>query len=126
MTNRNERAGIEDRWHKRVKESDGTTRTERSSVYGKVSRWRVSWVDSKGTYQGFQRKPDAQTFLNGLTADIQRGEYVDPRKSAETFRAVAEQWFTTKSTASPKRLQVIGRCWTPWCYRSGKAFHSRA
>jgi hypothetical protein len=31
-----------------------------------------------------------------LTADLERGEYVDPRKSAETFGSVAAQWFTTK------------------------------
>ncbi|WP_395310236.1 hypothetical protein V4U86_05285 [Mycobacterium sp. AMU20-3851] len=34
MTTRNERAGIDDRWHKRVKGPDGTMRTERSAVYG--------------------------------------------------------------------------------------------
>lgn len=105
MTNRNQRAGIEDRWHKRVKGPDGNTHTERSSVYGKVTRWRVRWVDDgKERTKVFVRKPDAQTFLNGLTADIQRGEYVDPRKSAETFRAVAEQWYITKSHRKPKTL----------------------
>lgn len=45
--------------------------------------------------KSFQRKPDAQAYLNGLTADVQRGEYVDPRKSAETFGSVSEQWCTT-------------------------------
>ena len=92
MITRNERAGIDDRWHKRVKDPNGTMRTERSAVYGKVSRWRVRWVDSTGAERtkSFQRKPDAQAYLNGLTADLQRGEYVDPRKSAETFGSVAE------------------------------------
>jgi hypothetical protein len=32
---RNERAGIDDRWHKRVKDPNGTMRTERSAVYRK-------------------------------------------------------------------------------------------
>jgi integrase len=103
---RNERAGIDDRWHKRVKEIDGSMRTERSAVYGKVSRWRVRWVDSTGAERTktFQRKPDAQAYLNGLTADLQRGEYVDPRKSAETFGSVAEQWFATKQHRKPKTV----------------------
>lgn len=106
MITRNERAGIDDRWHKRVKEPNGTMRTERSAVYGKVSRWRVRWVDSTGAERtkSFQRKPDAQAYLNGLTADVQRGEYVDPRKSAETFGSVAEQWFVTKQHRKPKTV----------------------
>ncbi|BBY31498.1 tyrosine-type recombinase/integrase [Mycolicibacterium sediminis] len=106
MITRNERAGIDDRWHKRVKAPDGTTRTERSAVYGKVSRWRVRWVDSTGSERtkSFQRKPDAQAYVNGLTADVQRGEYVDPRKSAETFGSVAEQWFATKQHRKPKTV----------------------
>jgi hypothetical protein len=103
---RNERAGIDDRWHKRVKEIDGSMRTEQSAVYGRVSRWRVRWVDSTGAERtkSFQRKPDAQAYLNGLTADLQRGEYVDPRKSAETFGSVAEQWFATKRHRKPKTV----------------------
>ena len=81
-------------------------RTERSAVYGRVSRWRVRWVDGGGEERSksFQRKPDAQTYLNGLTADVQRGEYVDPRKSAETFGSVAEQWFATKQHRKPKTV----------------------
>jgi integrase len=103
---RNQRAGIDDRWHKRVKGLDGKTRTERSSVYGEVTRWRVRWVDDTGHERTkvFDRKPDAQTYLNGLTADVQRGEYVDPRRSAETFGSVAEQWFKTKQHRKPKTI----------------------
>lgn len=106
MTTRHQRAGIDDRWTKRVKGPDGKTRTERSAVYGKVTRWRVRWVDNSGNERTkvFDRKPDAQVFLNGLTADIHRGEYVDPRKSTETFRSVAEQWMTTKNHRKPKTL----------------------
>ncbi|MCV7227842.1 tyrosine-type recombinase/integrase [Mycolicibacterium komossense] len=106
MITRNERAGIDDRWHKRVKGSDGKMRTERSAVYGKVSRWRVRWVDNAGAEhtKSFQRKPDAQAYLDRLTADVQRGEYVDPRKSAETFGSVAERWFATKQHRKPKTV----------------------
>lgn len=81
-------------------------RTERSAVYGRVSRWRVRWVDATGVERtkSFQRKPDAQAYLNGLTADLQRGEYVDPRKSSETFGSVAEHWFATKQHRKPKTV----------------------
>jgi hypothetical protein len=106
VTTRHQRAGIDDRWHKRVKGHDGKTHTERSAVYGKVTRRRVRWVDdaAREHTKVFDRKPDAQTFLNGLTADVQRGEYVDPRKSAETFGSVAEQWFATKTHRQPKTI----------------------
>lgn len=106
MTVRHQRAGIDDRWTRRVKAADGTMQTVDSPLKGKVSRWRVRWVDDQAREhsKSFQRKPDAQTFLNGLTADVQRGEYVDPRKASETFGAVAEQWFTTKAHRKPKTV----------------------
>jgi integrase len=106
MITRHQRAGIDDRWHKKVKGSDGKIRKERSAVYGKVTRWRVRWVDDSGTEHTrvFERRPDAQAHLDGLTADIQQGTYVDPRKSAETFRSVAEQWFATKAHRKPKTV----------------------
>lgn len=106
MTIRHQRAGIDDRWHKKVKDSDGTIRKERSAIYGKVTRWRVRWVDDSGREHArvFERRPDAQAHLDGLTADIQQGTYVDPRKSAETFRSVAEQWFATKRHRKPKTV----------------------
>jgi len=42
--------------------------------------------------------------IGGLTADVQRGAYVDPRKSAETFGSVAAQWFATKGHRKPKTV----------------------
>jgi integrase len=106
MTTRHQRAGIDDRWHKRVKGPDGKTHTERSAVYGTVTRWRVRWVDESGKERTkvFDRKPDAQAYLDGLTADVQRGEYVDPHKSSETFGSVAETWMLTKNHRKPKTV----------------------
>jgi integrase len=109
-TARNQRAGIDDRWTRRVKAEDGTTQTVDSSLKGKVTRWRVRWVDEQGHEhsKSYARKPDAQAFLNKLTADVQRGEYVDPRKASETFRSVAEQWFLTKQGALKKPKTLAG------------------
>jgi integrase len=66
----------------------------------------VRWVDDKGREKSkvFDRKVDAQACLSKLTADVQRGEYIDPRKSAETFGSVAEIWFKTKGHRAPKTL----------------------
>lgn len=81
-------------------------RTERSAQYQKVTRWRVRWVDDSTNERTkvFERKPDAQAFLNALTADIQRGDYIDPKKSRVTFGTVAEDWFATKAHRKPKTL----------------------
>ncbi len=75
-------------------------------MYGTVTRWRVRWVDDAGREHTkvFHRKPDAQVYVDGLTADVQRGEYVDPRKSTATFRSVAETWMSTKNHRKPKTL----------------------
>jgi integrase len=110
MTTRNQRADIDDRWTKRVKNPDGTMSTERSAVYGQVTRWRVRWVDAEQREhsKSFRLKTDAQGFLNGLNADVQRGDYIDPRKAGETFGPVAEAWFLTKQGALKKPKTLAG------------------
>ena len=84
--------------------------TERSAVYGKVTRWRVVWVDENGHEhsKSFARKPAAQDYLKQLTADIQTGTYVDPRKSSEAFGPVAEAWFLSKQGAQRKPKTLAG------------------
>ena len=106
MTARNQRAGIDDRWHKKVKGPDGKIHTERSVLYGQVTRWRVRWVDESGREltKVFDRKAAAEAYLKKLTADVQRGEYIDPQKGSETFGSVAEQWIKTKGHRKPKTL----------------------
>jgi hypothetical protein len=48
-------------------------------------------MTSSGALQEFQLKADAQTFLKGLTADVQRGDYVDPvrrpRRSGQSLNS---------------------------------------
>jgi integrase len=103
---RNQRAGIDDRWTKRVKGPDGKMQTVDSALKGKVKRWRVRWVDETGeeASKSFARKPDAQTFLNKLTADMERGDYISAGSGKELFEAVAEQWYKTKGHRKPSTL----------------------
>lgn len=115
VTTRNERAGIDDHWHKRVKDADGAMRTLRSAVYGKVSRWRVRWVDATGAerIKNLQRKADAQAYLNGLAADVQRGEYVDPSGVRKRSGRSPSSGSPPSSAASQELLQATARCSTP-------------
>ncbi len=103
---RNPRAGIDDRWHKRVKAPDETIRKERSSVYGKVTRWRVRWVDDSGEEHTkvFRLKDAAQSHLDKVTADVVTGEYVSPRHSRVTFGTVAAEWRDGKAARKPKTV----------------------
>jgi integrase len=100
---RNPRAGLDDRWHKRVKGPDGAIRKERSAVYGKVARWRVRWVDDTGHEHTkvFRLKESAQSHLDKMTAEVVTGEYVSPR-SAVTFGVVAAEWLESKAAKKPK------------------------
>lgn len=103
---RNPRAGIDDRWHKRVKGPDGTMRKERAATYGKVSRWRVRWVDETGEEHTkvFSHKDAAQSYLDKVTADVVKGEYVSPRSAAVTFGVVASEWLESKGVKAPKTV----------------------
>jgi integrase len=103
---RNPRAGIDDRWHRRVKGPDGVIRKERSAVYGQVARWRVRWVDDTGREHSkvFRLKDAAQSHLDKVTADVVRGEYVSPGRSTATFGAVAAQWLDGKAAKKPKTV----------------------
>lgn len=77
-----------------------------SPLKGKVSRWRARWVDLQGVecQKSFKRKPDAQAHLNKVTADMERGDYVNPRAAGERFGPIAEAWFKTKGHRKPKTI----------------------
>ena len=45
---RNRRAGVEDRWHRAIRDDQGNTQTVQSANHGKGSRWRARYVDDSG------------------------------------------------------------------------------
>lgn len=57
-------------------------------------RWRARYRDSAGKehVRHFDRKVDAQRWLDEVTASLVTGQYVDPKAGRITFRAYAEQW----------------------------------
>jgi integrase len=60
-------------------------------------RYRARYRDPNGRSRSrtFARKLDAQSFLDDTSTDVRRGEWVDPRKSRETFDAWADRWWRT-------------------------------
>src|SRR4051812_17261687 len=91
---RSRRAGVEDRWTKTVRNADGNTQTIPSASHGKGMRWRARYVDEDGREhaKSFARKVDAKRWLDGVTAAVVTGQYVDPKAGTITFRDYAERW----------------------------------
>ena len=101
---RNPRAGIDDRWHKRVKGPDGAIRKERSALYGEVSRWRVRWVDGSGDEHSkvFVLKEAAQSSLDKVTVDVVKGQYVSPRHWRSPLKRWRKNGLTVRPPGSPR------------------------
>jgi integrase len=57
-------------------------------------KWRARYRDDTGGQHArhFDRKVDAQRWLDEITAAVVTGQYVDPKAGRITFREYAEQW----------------------------------
>jgi integrase len=57
-------------------------------------KWRARYRDAGGREHArhFERKVDAQRWLDEVTASVVTGQYVDPKAGRVTFKAYAEQW----------------------------------
>lgn len=90
---RSQRGSVEDRWRKRVKDEAGTTLEVASAVAGKVTRWRARYVDNAGREHSrtFDRKVDAQKWLDAQLAALLRGDHIAPRDA----RLTVGEWWTS-------------------------------
>lgn len=113
-TKRRRRAGVFDRWHTREALPDGQKCPGRecrnvtyktASRHGVGKRWTARYVDDKGreVSQGFKNKQDAQTWLDGHTASLVRGDYVSPDRAAIEFGKLADTWVETLTNAESTR-----------------------
>jgi integrase len=71
-------------------------------------RWRARYRDSSGREHArhFDRKLDAQRWLDQVTASIVRGDYVDPREGRVTLRTYAGGWRKTL-VGRPATLSIV-------------------
>ncbi|NIL74428.1 site-specific integrase [Rhodococcus sp. B10] len=83
---RNRRSGVEDRWMK----SDRS----KSAQYGRGKRWRARYVDDFGQEhaRSFERKADAQNWLDGTVSTLVQGTHVAPRDAKLTVQQWCDQW----------------------------------
>ena len=59
-------------------------------------------IAARNAQRTFNTKREAEQFLARQSADIQRGDYLDPRLSRTTFREWADQWLATTVHLKPK------------------------
>ncbi|NKS02697.1 hypothetical protein GS528_17265 [Rhodococcus hoagii] len=92
MTNprRNRRAGVEDRWWKTIRDENGNPQTVHAAgwavdekgrdVSPARKRWRARYVDDAGREhsKAFDKKVDAQAWLDTATASLVQGSHVAP------------------------------------------------
>jgi integrase len=66
--------------------------------------WEARYHDPMGKERGrtFRTKREAELFLGRQSADIQRGDYLDPRLARTTFEQWAEDWLSTTVHLKPK------------------------
>jgi integrase len=92
-------ANIDDRWTS----PGGDGQRLPNTRHGSGRRWRARYYDSSGRQhaQHFDRKTDAQRWLDSVTTAVGTGSYVDPNRSKVTLGVVAEQWMAGKINLKP-------------------------
>jgi integrase len=68
-------------------------------------RWKARYRNprdpSKELSQTFTRKADAEGWLTARLAEIQRGEWVDPRRGKTSLGEWADRWFKSRAALKP-------------------------
>src|SRR5699024_8450655 len=114
---RNRRAGVEDLWFRRGASKTVENRTAR---YGRGTRWRARWVADQGRERTapFATETAAKQHDAAISANLHRGEYVDPRSGAQTFGTLAERFTSGRvvkqKTASGERSLLDSRILPRW------------
>lgn len=69
-------------------------------------RWRARWREYPGGPQRtrtFQRKIDAEQFLDQVRGDLVRGSYIDPDAGRQTFESFADEWAAAQDWKATSR-----------------------
>jgi integrase len=74
-------------------------------------RWRARYRDPDGREHArhFERQIDAQRWLDGVTASLVRGDYIDPKAGKITFGVFATDWLTAQTFDDSTREVVTSR-----------------
>jgi integrase len=101
---------IQDRWYKDEKQADGTIRRVKTDRHGTGLRYRARYIGPDGTEKSKsfpdKRRRDAERWLTNTQADMERGQYIDPRNARTTFQQYAETWLKAQTTNVSTRDMV--------------------
>ncbi|MEU8872825.1 site-specific integrase [Streptomyces javensis] len=92
---------IQDRWYRTETNADGKAVRVKTERYGTGMRYRVRYFAPDGKRKG-KSFPDgqkrlAEQWLSKITADVARGDYIDPNASRTSFQEFAEEWLASQS-----------------------------
>ena len=107
-------AGVEDRWTKTVRDTDGNTKTVPSANNGNGMRWRARYVDDEGREHAkrFIRKVDAQQWLDDITSRFVTGTYTPPEAGRATVAAVYAAWSAAQGHIAAKTALTRRSTWS--------------
>ena len=108
---RSQRGAVEDRWRKRIKDEDGNTVEVPSAVAGTVTRWRARYVDAAGREHtcAFDRKVDAQKWIDKQLSALLRGDHVAPKDAKLTVGEWCDKWlagYGTRRKSTVRQAEV--------------------
>ena len=108
---RSQRGSVEDRWRKRIKDADGNTVEVASAVAGQATRWRARYVDNTGREhtRHFDRKVEAQQWLDKQLAALLRGDHVAPSDAKMTVGEWCDKWlagYGTRRASTVRQAEV--------------------
>lgn len=92
---------IQDRWFKTTTDANGKTVRVKTDRHGTGMRYRARYFTPDGKRKG-KSFPDgqkrlAEQWLSSITADVARGDFIDPNASRTTFQEFAEKWLVSQS-----------------------------
>ncbi|MCI3932149.1 tyrosine-type recombinase/integrase [Streptomyces sp. AN091965] len=104
---------IQDRWYKTGTAADGKTVRVRTDRYGKGLRYRARYIGPDGTEQNKSfsdgKKRLAEKWLTRIEADMDAGQFIDPKAARTTFRQYAEKWVKSLTSDENSHAAVKSR-----------------
>ncbi|WP_030691178.1 tyrosine-type recombinase/integrase [Streptomyces globisporus] len=92
---------IQDRWFKTETDANGKTVRTKTARHGSGLRYRARYFapDGKRKSKSFAdgQKRLAEQWLSSISADVARGQYIDPNAARTTFQEFAERWLASQS-----------------------------
>ncbi|MDJ1641118.1 tyrosine-type recombinase/integrase [Streptomyces pakalii] len=104
---------IQDRWYKTEPGPTGKPIRAKTDRYGIGLRYRARYVGPDGTEKSKsfpdRQKRKAEAWLIKTAADMDSGQYVDPKLAQTTFREYAERWLKAQTSDPTSRESVTSQ-----------------